>query len=672
MIAFDTETYLFNGTGNLTPRMVCASAHDGKETSLLLAKDAKPMFLRALKEGIVGANIAYDLGVAAAYWPDTLPLIFEAQDRDKVYDVQLLEALYANTTNHFFLNPETLQPLEHGYSLASLETLHLGIDRQAQKDGGWRLRYAELDGVPLEKWPSEAVEYSRADAEGTFKVFEKQIGRANYNCIHDEARSAFALHLMASWGIRTDPAYVEKVNCDIRTLHEASRKRFLGEGLVKLRRAKGGKEPEVPDLTVAGKGMKYQTDTKVVAARVEKAYQGRPPMTPTGRVECSRDTLLNSGDELLEAFGATGANEKLYSTYVAYLELGTRVGINARYRNLLTTGRTSCSGPNLQNLPRKGPIREAFVPRPGWVFASVDYATQELVTLAQVQLNWFKHSALADAINAEQDVHIRMAARFAGSNYEDFFARRKTPEVKKLRQAAKPANFGLPGLMGAPRLVLTARSQYDVRFCEHVDGGKCIDHPRLTVWKARTIAPTCQRCLELAVKIIEAWHAEWPEMRDYLSVCTRLVKEEQLIPLAGNGMELWTDNGGTACNAQFQGLAAQASKRALYEVCRQSYIGPGILHGNCRPVVFLHDEILAEVREEVAGECADEIAKVMVSAMRKYTPDVLVKAEPCLMRRWFKGAEMRRDAAGKLVPDWPDGWAWEPDQEQMRKDKERL
>lgn len=671
MIAIDTETYLI-APGNLTPRMVCASAHDGRETSLLLAKDAKPMFLRALKEGIVGANIAYDLGVAAAYWPDVLPAIFEALDGDRVYDVQLLEALYANTTDHFFLDPTTKQPLEHGYSLAYLETLHLGIDRQDQKDSGWRLHYAELDGVPLDRWPTEAVEYSRADAEGTWRVFEKQAGRANYNCIHDEVRSAFALHLMSAWGIRTDPVYVEKVTKDIQDLHEASRKRFLAEGLVKLRRARGGKKPETPDVVMDSKGMMYQTDTKAVAARVETAYQSRPPRTPTGRVECSRDTLIHSGDELLEVFGEAGANEKLYSTYMRYLQLGTKTGINARYRNMLTTGRTSCRDPNLQNLPRKGPIRESFVPRTGWVFTSVDYSTQELVTLAQVQLNWFKHSALADAINAEQDVHLRMAARFAGSTYEDFFSRRKMPEVKKLRQAAKPANFGLPGLMGAPRLVLTARSQYDVRFCEHIDGGKCSDHPRVTVWYGRTIAPTCNKCLALAGKIIEAWHVEWPEMRDYLQVCTRLVEDRQLIPLAGNGMELWTENAGTACNAQFQGLAAQASKRALYEVCRQSYIGPGILYGNCRPVVFLHDEILAEVREGVASECADEIAKVMVSSMRKYTPDVRVKTEPCVMRRWFKGAEMRQDAAGKLVPDWPDGWTWEPDQEQMRKDKERL
>jgi hypothetical protein len=302
----------------------------------------------------------------------------------------------------------------------------------------------------------------------------------------------------------------------------------------------------------------------------------------------------------------------------------------------------------------------------------VDYQTQELVTLAQVQLNWFGHSALADAINAGQDVHIRMAARFLGTTYEELYAKRKEPEVKKVRQAAKPANFGLPGLMGAPRLVATAKAQHGIRFCEQIDGGDCKAHERITSYKKRTIPPTCVRCLEIAEQIKQAWFAEWPEMKDTLGICCRLYEDGEVLPLASGMSMLATDKPGTLANGLFQGFAAACSKRALYEVVRESYVGTGILAGNCRPVVFLHDEILAEVREEVASECADEIARIMVGAMRKFTPGVAVRTEPCLMRRWFKGAEMRRDKAGKLIPDWPADWKWEPDAEKVSLDKAKL
>ena len=164
-------------------------------------------------------------------------------------------------------------------------------------------------------------------------------------------------------------------------------------------------------------------------------------------------------------------------------------------------------------------------------------------------------------------------------------------------------------------------------------------------------------------------------MRQYLAICTQLVEDRELIPLAG-GMSFWTDNTGTACNSQFQGLAATCSKAALYQVVKESYVGKSVLNGNCRPVVFLHDEILSEVREEVASECAEEIARIMVSAMRKYTPDVAVKAEPALCRRWMKEMSPVRSKSGKLLPWWPtdkDGnltWDWEPDRAQMVLDTE--
>ena len=40
----------------------------------------------------------------------------------------------------------------------------------------------------------------------------------------------------------------------------------------------------------------------------------------------------------------------------------------------------------------------------------------------------------------------------------------------------------------------------------------------------------------------------------------------------------------------------------------------------------------------------------MVAEMKKYVPDVKVKAEPALMRFWTKEAEAKYDASGRLIP----------------------
>lgn len=85
-------------------------------------------------------------------------------------------------------------------------------------------------------------------------------------------------------------------------------------------------------------------------------------------------------------------------------------------------------------------IRECFIPRAGWLYCSTDYSMLEACTLAQVTYSWFGYSKMREAINAGQDLHLRLAARIKGVTYEEAQALRKAgdSEIKNLRQAAKP------------------------------------------------------------------------------------------------------------------------------------------------------------------------------------------------------------------------------------------
>jgi DNA polymerase-1 len=690
LTVIDTETPKIEA-GILAPELVCFSSATKERGSerVYSKQDAVAVFRKALKGIVGGQNIAYDFGVLCKKDPSLIPEVFKALREGRVLDSMLLEALHAIGSGTLYRDPETNKPTK--YPLDYLERRYLGIDRSADKhasedgDEPWRLRYGELLHVPLNEWPQDALDYPKADARGTFDVLVQQLAsdRLNTQCIAHETQAAFALHLTSVWGMRTDPVMVPEVVGEIKRIHEESRERLLSTGLVKTRKARGGQKPETPDFFRDNRGWKYATDKKALAVRVTAAFKGAPPLTDKGGVSTARDTLNISGDELLEDFAETGENEKLFSTYSTLLERGTRVPINARYQTIIASDRVSNFDPNLQQLPRKGRVRECFQPRPGTLYSSVDYASLELATVSQICLWWFKHSAMADAINSGQDLHTRLAARFADITYEEALVRRKNKDelIVGLRQAAKPVNFGLGGLMGAATLVFTARKE-GVRFCELAGQSKkneCKKNDRVTEHKGRTIAPTCVRCLALAEKYRGLWYEEWPEMHDYHEICIAIAGEcEQGIPAESmsQGKLLRLDTSPSAMsNHFFQNLAARGAKHALWKLSEECYTDTqSVLYGAFRPVVFVHDEVIAEIQERVAHEAAHRQAKVMIDAMQEHVPDIKIEAKPALMRRWFKAADTVYGKNGRLRPWWPTDalggeWSWAPDQEAMALDR---
>src|SRR5205823_5141070 len=79
-----------------------------------------------------------------------------------------------------------------------------------------------------------------------------------------------------------------------------------------------------------------------------------------------------------------------------------------RYTVLNRTGRTACSGPNMQAVPRSSGVRGMYVPRPGHVLKTADYSAVELRTLAQICFERFGFSYLRDVFEAGTDPHARL------------------------------------------------------------------------------------------------------------------------------------------------------------------------------------------------------------------------------------------------------------------------
>ena len=129
---------------------------------------------------------------------------------------------------------------------------------------------------------------------------------------------------------------------------------------------------------------------------------------------------------------------KLNSTYVEGLLrlVDGRGRVHSTFDQTATaTGRISSSEPNLQNIPVRTEegreIREAFLPREGWVLLDADYSQIELRLMA----HFSGDPALIDAFRKGEDIHARTA-----SEIFDVPPERVTPE---LRSRAKAVNFGL-------------------------------------------------------------------------------------------------------------------------------------------------------------------------------------------------------------------------------------
>lgn len=634
LAAFDLETHLIQ-PGLLAPPIVCGSSacrfNGLLAASLWTREQALKRCENLLKSNnvIVGANIAFDMGCVAAAQPDLLPLIFAKYERDEIHDVIIAESLDLIAKGRLFAGMR--------FGLEDLVQRRLGRD-DGKRNDEYRLRYHELEDLPTDLWPLSARQYPVDDAKNTLEVAEDQIRRAeNLKDLPMQCRAAFAEHLGAMWGLRTDERAVELLAQQLDKDYAATMAAVEHMGIFRP-----------PDR----KGHRSQ-NKKVLAGLVSEAYLNDPPRTATGGIATDRMTLEDSGNKDLETFAKVSKIAKLRDTYLPFVRLGTKIPLNIAPNVLLANGRSSYDG-LIQLLPRKGGIRDCFMPREGCCWCSVDYSAIEMNTLAQACLKTVGYSKLADAINAGQDPHSLFAATVYGARYEDVVKWKDTDPVwKDRRQMMKAADFGYPGCMGAFKFAQTKRKE-GLRLCLAARTAEKCGVKMIRTWKGNTYpTPACEACVLQAEKLRIQFFEMWPEVKEYIAWITRALErsdrlEQLFVPRIRGGLEV-----PSGANTLFSGLAGDGAKRALWQVCKECYVVPESPLYGCRPVIFAHDEILVEMPLHRAHEAAWRQTEVMLAEMQKMVPDVTVRAEPALMTHWYKDAAMVTDANGRLIP-------WQP------------
>lgn len=614
-LSFDTETYVDDTV--MPAKMVCGQFGTRGSAEVLPRDEALAKVYRALIRDdivLVGHHIAFDLSVVANERPEWMPLIFAKYRKGLVRCTMTRQRLLNIREGDIHFIRHKNKFIKAKYDLGTLSRVYLG--RQMSKgEDSVRMRYHEVDDLPVEHWPDDFYQYAVQDARDTYDVFIAQGPDLISPDEIQQTESAWDLHLEAVEGIKVDPARYRQVEQDLEREREELQGVLLKGGLLKL---KSKTKPENG----------FSANMKAIREVVAQGFAD-PPKTKTGAVKTDGDTLERAAaalapdnpDHILLQYRAYKKIEKTQG-YLKTLEPGTRYRLHSRPNVLVATGRTSWSQPNLQQLPRAAGLRECIVAPDGHALLACDYDSLELRALAQVLLDLTGSSQLAGHYQRDPDFdpHTNLASQILGVSYEDGLALKAAKDKRLLatRQMSKAANFGYPGGMGVEKFILFAFQSYGVTLS-----------------------------YDQAYKLREDWFAANPEMRDYFNLINSYkggsIKQLRSGRVRGN---VGFCDG---ANSFFQGLAADGAKHALRLITRECYTDRSSPLYGSRPVVFVHDENILYTPLDRVADAGKRLAELMIEGMAKYIPNVPIRCETAAADHWSKSMEPVYDEEGRLT-----------------------
>lgn len=639
VLAFDTETEPIT-PGNI-PGLVLGQAYaeDGP-VWLIKLQYLKDFVTSHADATLVMHNAPFDISVVEK----EVGFDFDPQIRgERLFDTMLLFPLWRLAT---------VGSVGHAWSLDTVTRHLLGI--QIAKEDAVRCGFGQHRqgiNVDYDSISEEKIRYAAVDAIVTLKNYQILRGRIDkLDCRYDlshkiQLMGAYGLYLTSLRGIGFDLArrqiFIDKIDEAI-----AAAKKVLSDF----------------GYTPGEKGV------KAAFAKIAAENKIDLPLTPKGKVSSKAEYLepYRGQNPFVDAY----LNYQDFTKQKSFVDKLATGRIHTRFRYLLNSGRTSSSSPNIQNLPRKSGVRECFIPAAGKCFIRIDYSQLELRTLAQVCLNRFGFSKMAELINSGLDLHKWFASLITGKSENEL--------TKSERNAAKAANFGYPAGLGIPMFVQYAKQTFRVELTE--DRARELKEqwldafPEMRLYLKDTLSErydfsTLDGCdnAEIACALFKriiggetcsrAGHnysqklIEWA-FEDVLTAIAPSYSgvhdgsPELLRKVCLESIETSTGRiraNATYCqvrNAPFQGLAADGCKIALYYLIRAGY----------RVVNFIHDEFIVEVPLECNLKSEGErIKDIVVSSMRKVVPDVQIDAEWGASDRWYKESKLIYDEYGNVV-----------------------
>ena len=379
----------------------------------------------------------------------------------------------------------------------------------------------------------------------------------------------------------------------------------------------------------------------------------------------------------IQAWLGMSTKAKLLS-FVGEIKLGS---VGHKSQSLSPTSLASYSERDLQHIPKASCLKGLFVPRHGSTFVIANYNAIDLRCLAAICKSRFGFSRLAEIFAEGVDPHAYTAASLLHKDFGKFMALKNTNPRRfaKQLQAAKVLNFGVPDGLWPKALMAYSAATYGLKMT--VDQAKewrykmiTEIYPELSLYleqqNLNNMAYNLQTtpgeiCNSFGIKgaglfafssiaDVVAGKKDNFKGKPYQSAFRRYVWDALDLVNRDNGLDFLIRSrrgsqnlrrrifGNTmvtltgrvqgaaehadACNTQFQGLASDGAKLALYEV---SQIYPVF--------AFMHDELVVEVPTEGAELHLDKVVKIIDAQMdRVLFGNVSSKVNAILSTTWSK------------------------------------
>lgn len=293
--------------------------------------------------------------------------------------------------------------------------------------------------------------------------------------------------------------------------------------------------------------------------------------------------------------------------------------IHPDFIQIVSTGRGSCSDPNLQNLPnvaaKKTKIdshRRAFISKPGHSFVISDFAGQEfaLMMFMAQELEWLEH------IRKHHDVHSIMSSKALGEMWDE--ETEKSCEFERtlkkckcsghlyLRDSTKKTTFGIAYGKGADQTAVDIESS-----------------------------------VAFARKLINSIYREAPKLKALLKKngqrgvnygeCRTLPPYNRLRTLIEDRPSMMWHVRNQAINSPIQGAGGDMIKQAMVFIHREIF-NKGWYEKGARLILWIHDEVITEVKDKyaeawskVVAECMERAGAIITNGERLIAAEISIK-----------------------------------------------
>lgn len=305
---------------------------------------------------------------------------------------------------------------------------------------------------------------------------------------------------------------------------------------------------------------------------IEKTAKGAPSVSSDVLVNYVGNPVV---DDLLEYRRLT----KLETFIKSWEEIQVNDRIYPSFNITARTGRTTCSSPNIQQIPQDKNVRNLIEARPGWKIKEQDYSQIEL----RVASMFSGDANMQHAYQSGSDLHSKTTELLFGDT-----SSLSPQEQKRKRTEAKSMNFGFLYGMSAKTFVDYAKG-YGLNITEEESEGF-----RNNFFKAY---PTLLQ-----------WHEDCKNYARANGYTWSPIGRKRFLPdINSSNFKLRGQAERQSINSGVQGFASDMCTSALADIVFSDEID----HDRCIVLGSVHDAILFEIRDDYVDEVSPIINRLM-------------------------------------------------------------